>query len=204
MKRTAVKRAVTTAQRDAENIDDQAAVGALQRATDALFYEHGIAAVTVAAIRDESGVSLRRIYNLFPSKADLVTLWLRHRHQTWTDNFVNRVDANLAASRLPVDAVFAAIRDWMIDTDFRGCGFINTHSEIAQLTDEHVEIIQDHKRSLARYLDGLTGHGEAMAVLIDGAIVQASMFRDTTAIDHAHRTATTLTATKRPRHDRLL
>ena len=57
----------------------------LEEAADRHFYRDGIVGVTVAAIRDESGLSLRRIYDLCPSKADLISLWLRHRHTLWIE-----------------------------------------------------------------------------------------------------------------------
>lgn len=157
-------------------VTESEAIAALQKASDDLFYTEGISGVTVAAIRDASGVSLRRIYELCPSKGDLVSLWLRSRHETWTESFTTQVEVMLESGADPVDAVFGAIETWMTETEFRGCGFINTHAEIAALEDEHVHLIRDHKRSLAAYLDKVTGHGDAMAALVDGAIIQASMF----------------------------
>lgn len=177
--------------------DDQA-VAALQQATDELFYQRGIVAVSLADVRDASGVSLRRIYSLCPSKADLVALWLRARHRTWMAMLADRVDERLAADRSPADAVFDAVAEWMADTDFRGCGFINTHAESSELTDEHLEIIQDHKRAVAAYLETVTGQGAATAVLLDGAIVQAAMFRTTDPIEHARLAATALIAQGAP------
>jgi AcrR family transcriptional regulator len=175
------------------SMDDHGATAALELATDELFYNQGVAAVTVAAVRDASGVSLRRIYNLCPSKADLISLWLRHRHRTWTAGFVARVNANVESGNEPVHAVFGALEAWMVETEFRGCGFINTHAETSELTDGHLAIIQHHKRAIGRYLETVTGHGDAMAVLIDGAIVHAALFRSTDPIHHAERAATALT-----------
>ncbi len=174
--------------------DDEQAVAALERATDELFYERGVVGVSVADVRDASGVSLRRIYSLCPSKADLVALWLRTRHRTWTAALAADVDKHLAAGRSPVDAIFDSVAAWMTVTDFRGCGFLNTHAEASELTDEHLDIIQTHKRSVAAYLDTVTGHGDAMAVLVDGAIVQAAMFRNVEPIEQARFVATTFTA----------
>jgi len=73
----------------------------------------------------------------------------------------------------------------MIETEFRGCGFINTHAELTELSSQHQEIIRDHKRAFAAYLDAITGNGEALAVLIDGAIVQASIFSNIEPIESA-------------------
>ncbi len=173
--------------------DDASATVALEAALDRLFYAHGVAGVTVEAIRDASGVSLRRIYRLCPSKSDLISLWLRHRHDTWTADFELRMEASLAAGTDPVNAVFDAIESWMVDTEFRGCGFINTHAEVNELTAEHLDIIQNHKRALSQQLDTRTGSGPALAVLVDGAIVQAAMFRSTDPIDNARAAALALT-----------
>lgn len=168
------------------------AVLALQRATDELFYDHGISGVAVMQIRDASGVSMRRLYSMYPSKSDLVSLWLRYRHEMWTAGFTAAVEANLKAGETPANSVFDALASWMKETAFRGCGFINTHAESNELTEEHREIIRDHKRELAEYLTSVTGHGEALAVLVDGAIVQASIFSSTDPIEAARTAAKVL------------
>ncbi len=160
---------------------------------DRQFYRRGIAAVTMADIRDDAGVSLRRLYSLYPSKAELVSAWLEFRHRRWMANFTSLVDSRIAEGDSPVDAVFAELETWMLETDFRGCGFINTHAEASELTDEQRSIIGMHKRSLADYLATIiTADGDAadgIAPLVDGAIVQASIFRNTEPIRAAHRLA---------------
>lgn len=173
----------------AQTMDDTTAVTALEQAADDLFYEHGVVGVSMAQIRDRSGVSLRRMYTICPSKSDLISLWLRARHRTWMDGFSSAVTKNLAGNAAPGDAIFDALATWMIETNFRGCGFINTHAESSELTDEHIEIIRNHKRSLAVYLSSITADGEALTVLVDGAIVQGSIFGSVEPIDHARRAA---------------
>lgn len=170
-------------------MDDTTAVSALAQAADDLFYEHGVAAVSMAQIRDRSGVSLRRMYSICPSKSDLISLWLRARHRTWMDAFSTGVSTNMAQGAAPSDAIFDALATWMTATNFRGCGFINTHAETSELTDEHVEIISDHKRSLADYLSSIIPDGEALALLVDGAIVQASIYESVEPIECARRVA---------------
>ena len=150
--------------------------------------------MTVAAVRDESGLSMRRIYGICPSKADLVSLWLRHRHTVWMQMFTDRVSAGIASGATAVDAVFDAIGTWLVETEFRGCGFLNTHAESRELTDEHVRIISDHKRSVARYLDSVTGLGDAVGLLVDVAIVHAAVFGDTAPVERARETARVLLA----------
>ena len=59
-------------------MDDESARTQVVEAADRLFYEHGIRSVGMAQIRDASGVSLKRLYQLFPAK-DLVAAAALHR-----------------------------------------------------------------------------------------------------------------------------
>ena len=158
-------------------------------AADDLFYARGVADVTMSEIRDRSGVSLRRLYGMYPSKADLVAGWLRHRHTRWMDGFRARLSDALERGVDPVDAIFDALASWMRATDWRGCGFINTHAERHDLTEEHARIIRDHKATLADDLGALVASGRAIAVIVDGAIVQASIFGNTEPIELARTAA---------------
>ena len=176
----------------AATLDPAAAQTAALAAADNLFYARGVAAVTVAEVRDRSGVSLRRLYSMYPSKSDLVAAWLEFRHVTWMTGFSERVRSEVSKRAAPVDAVFNALEQWMIATTFRGCGFINTHAESSELTEQHRLIIQMHKKALADYLQETTAHGVALAVLVDGAIVQASIFGNVEPIQAARQAAQTL------------
>jgi AcrR family transcriptional regulator len=162
-------------------------------AADELFYRHGIAAVSMAEIRDLSGVSMRRLYGFADSKTDLVSRWLEHRHISWTNGFFDRVTRRQKKGEPLIDATFHALADWMEETDYRGCGFINTHAESSELADEHRVIIRMHKQTLADRLSELDSNGAAIAVLIDGAIVQASIFASAEPIHLARHTANSLT-----------
>jgi AcrR family transcriptional regulator len=177
----------------AATIDAAEGERAVLAAADDLFYNRGVAAVTMSDIRDRSRVSLRRLYSTYPSKSDLVSAWLRHRHDAWMTDFVGRVEGRVQNGDTPVDAVFAALEAWMTETGFRGCGFINTHAEANDLTDEQRVIIRSHKAALASYLATLIPEGEAVAVIVDGAIVQAAIFGTSAPIHHAHRAAAALT-----------
>lgn len=173
-------------------ITESDATRQLLTAADALFYRRGIGAVTMAEVRDRSGVSFRRMYALFATKADLVAAWLDRRHESWIDWFRHEIDAGEDDGRSTVDAIFDAIAGWMRSTDYRGCGFVNTLAETGELTDAHRELIRRHKRELLDLLAGRTSDGAALAVLVDGAIVQSAVFRSTRPVDAARRAAATL------------
>lgn len=158
-------------------------------AADDLFYTNGVAAVTMSDLRDRAGVSMRRLYAVFPTKSDVVTGWLKHRHGTWMRAITTDVQQRTASGADPLDAVFGAIEQWMVSTDFRGCGFVNTHAEASRYTPTHQRIIGDHKAAFAKYLTTIVPTIPALAILIDGAMIHASIFRSVEPIRSAHALA---------------
>lgn len=174
---------------------------AILTAADSLFYERGIGGVTMTMIRDDAGVSLRRLYALYPSKGDLVAAWLADRHDKWMAWFTSAVDRHVAAGSDSIAATFDALREWATSDGYRGCAFINSRAETSEVDESHREIIAGHKRSLLNYLSELLTHdhptadartAQAVAVLIDGAIVQTAILGEYAAIDAAQYAATRL------------
>lgn len=178
-----------------------ARVTALETA-DALFYKRGIAAASMADIRDRSGVSLRRLYSMFPHKSDLVTGWLEHRHESWMTMFTNGIDQRLTKGHAPADAVFESLAAWLVATEFRGCGFINTLAETGVVTNRQRDIIRHHKQALIDLLARFTDQPAALAVVIDGAIVQAAVFGSTSPVAAARHAANPLFDPTPQRQDR--
>jgi AcrR family transcriptional regulator len=161
---------------------------AVLRAADDLFYAHGISGVVMSDIRDASGVSMRRLYAMYPSKSELVAAWLTDRHDTWMAWFTTAVERHVAAGVDPVLATLDAIAEWVGTPGYRGCAFINSLAETAEIDDTHRRIIAAHKGELvARLADLAAGHRPdtpswlpaALGVIIDGAIVQCTVFGST-------------------------
>lgn len=106
----------------------------------------------MAQIRDQYGLSMRRLYSMYPTKADLITAWVPYRHHMWLGGFRARVARHIDGGIAPVDAVFEGLEEWTVETNFRGCGFVNAHAAGQGLTEEHSEIIRTHKATVADYL----------------------------------------------------
>jgi len=164
------------------------------RAADELFYAHGIAGVAMSDIRDSSGVSMRRLYVVYPSKRDLVAAWLTDRHDTWMAWFTTSVKRHTEAGADPVLATFDAIAEWVAAPGYRGCAFINSLAETSELDDSHRRIIAAHKRDLIAHLARLAASAHphapswlagALGVIVDGAIVQCTVFATTDPLDAA-------------------
>jgi AcrR family transcriptional regulator len=161
---------------------------AVLRAADESFYAHGIAGVAMSDIRDASGVSMRRLYAMFPSKRDLVAAWLSDRHERWMAWFTTSVERHINAGGDPVLAPFDAIADWVTAPGYRGCAFVNSLAETSEIDDLHRTIITGHKRDLIEHLAHLATRDHsnappwlpaALAVILDGAIVQCATFAST-------------------------
>jgi AcrR family transcriptional regulator len=174
---------------------------AILAAADRLFYERGVAGVGMDDVRDAAGVSLRRLYALYPSKRELVAAWLRDRHERWMAWFRDSVEAAIVEGADPAVATFDAIEQWASGPTYRGCAFLNVVAETTEIDDEHRSIAADHKRDLVSYLASLAARAHrdapewlprALGVLIDGCIVQAAVFGSVEPVRDARRAAAQL------------
>jgi AcrR family transcriptional regulator len=190
----------------AATIDDGTARAAVLRTADAVFYERGVAGVGMADIRDASGVSLRRLYGLYPSKRDLVAAWLTERHTTWFDWFEGAVERRTEAGEEPLLAAFGAIAEWAASPGYRGCAFVNTAAETTEIDDSHRRVIAGHKENLLTYLGSLAragGYreperlGRMIGVLLDGAMAESAVLSATAPIDAAREAASLLLGASR-------
>ena len=182
-------------------MDDVTARASVLSAADQVFYERGVTGTGMAEIRDASGVSLRRLYGLYPSKAELVAAWLTDRHRTWMAWFEAAVEEQSARGVEPLLAAFDAIAAWSRTPGYRGCAFLNTAAETVEIDERHRAIIASHKRDLIAYLAGLARDSEyrspaelaeMLAVLIDGAIVQAAVLSSIEPVNAARGAASQL------------
>lgn len=182
----------------APTLDDAAARAAVLRTADRVFYEHGVAGTGMAEIRDASGVSLRRLYGLYPSKRKLVAAWLETRHVTWMAWFTEDVERRMENGTGVVDAIFDTLAAWASTPGYRGCAFLNTAAEASEIDETHRRIIAGHKRDLIATLGRLLADGGApesettarnVGVLVDGAIVQSAVLGSLEPIEAARTVA---------------
>jgi len=187
-------------------LDDPAARRAVLSAADHEFYAHGVAGVGMMEIRDTAAVSLKRLYGLYPSKRELVVAWLEDRHATWMAWFTGAIERLTAAGTDPLLAPFDAIAEWAATPGYRGCAFLNTAAEVTEIDETHRAVIAAHKQAVTDHLSGTAREvgatqpdalGSALAVLLDGAIVQSAVFGSVTPIVSARSAAATLIASAR-------
>ena len=135
------------------------------------------------------------------SATTLVAAWLDDRHVRWMAWFDAAVERHVASGAEPLLAPFDAISEWVHSPGYRGCAFINAIAETSEIDDTHRAIIAAHKRDLLEHVRLLATRStralpewvpDAVAVLIDGAIVQTAIYGDDSPIAPARAAAAQL------------
>jgi AcrR family transcriptional regulator len=161
-------------------------------AAELLFYDRGIHAVGMDDIRATSGVSLKRLYQLFPSKEALVVGYLQRRDERWRRSLADHVTGPEGDDVL---LIFDWLHNWFAEPDFRGCAFINSFGEMGTTSPAIMRIVRHHKEELRDYVAGLCPSvelAEQILLLIDGAITIAAITGDPDAARRARAAAAVL------------
>lgn len=167
-------------------------------AADRLFYAKGVQAVGMDAVRAEAGVSLKRMYALFPSKDDLIVAVLRRRRAQWDAGIAaSAADAGTARDRIL--AIFDFLDAWFREPDFHGCAFINVFGELSGNAPGVTRVVREQKAAFADYVARLVRDAGApdalapqIAILAEGAQTTAAIGGDPAAAAQARAAAATL------------
>jgi AcrR family transcriptional regulator len=153
-------------------------------AAERLYYARGIHAVGLDEVRAEAGVSLKRLYQLYPSKEHLVAAYLDDRDERWRARLRAHVDQHASEPRERLLAVFDWLELWFAEPDFRGCAFVNAFGEVGADSPRVLAAVRRHKIAFRDYLLGLAqaypaADPEALAdellLLAEGAMTSAAI-----------------------------
>ena len=164
-------------------------------AADRLYYGRGIQSVGMDELRRASGVSLKGLYGVFPSKAAIVLEVLDRRHALWNTGVSDRV-ARAENPRAKLLAIYDYLSDWFSDDTFRGCGFINAFAELGSISPEIAERARQHKAGFQSFVARLVADAGAdpdlapqLSILAEGAQTTAAIAGTPEAAVHARRAA---------------
>jgi AcrR family transcriptional regulator len=145
------------------------------------FYAYGFQAVGMDALRADSGLSLKRIYQLYPSKDEIMVAMLRRRDVRWRASLREWVNY-YEDPRERLLSVFDWLYSWFSEPDFRGCAWINAFGELSGTAPAVAEEVRRHKAAFRRYLRGLATEAgctketaAAVYLLAEGAMVSAAI-----------------------------
>jgi AcrR family transcriptional regulator len=184
--------------------DPEVARARLLDAAEALFYERGVQAVGIDDVRTAAGVSLKRLYQLFPSKDRLVVEFLERRDARWRGRLADSVAARARAGADPAErilAVFDWLGEWFAEPGFRGCAWINSYGELGGTSPDVARLAREHKSAFRLYLAALVADAalppdltDGLLLLAEGAMVTAGIFNTPDPARFARRAAEKLIA----------
>lgn len=152
-----------------------------------LFYAEGLRATGIDRVIAQAGVTKVTFYRHFPSKNDLILAYLDLRHAKWIAWFIGALERHGGAST-GAQALLPVMEEWFRGKalgDFRGCAFLNGVSEMGPSLPGVVEAARRHKQQMTQAIEALLPRAapskrkaEALAVALDGVIVQAQYSED--------------------------
>jgi AcrR family transcriptional regulator len=181
-----------------ESVDIESERQNVIAAADRLFYTHGIQSVGMDRVRTESGVSLKKLYSLFPSKDALLVAVLHHRTGEWDAGIADAAGRE-STPRGKLLAIYDFLGQWFRQDDFRGCAFINSFGELGAVSPDVASVAREQKSSFQRYVASLVDEagGPAslapqLAILAEGAQTTAAISGTADAAAHARAAAEVL------------
>ncbi|SDO96155.1 transcriptional regulator, TetR family [Actinopolyspora xinjiangensis] len=162
-----------------------------------LFYESGIQAVGVNTLAARAGVTKVTLYAHFGSKDGLVAAHLAERDRRWRET-LERASAGRETTEQRLAAVFESYEEWTVADGFRGCGFVNAGVELTAADHPGREVIERNKEGTRTWLAEIaeaagcsdpSDVAEEWFLLLEGAVVRATLRRDATPLHRAHRAA---------------
>ncbi|OZC49995.1 TetR/AcrR family transcriptional regulator [Rhodococcoides fascians] len=167
-------------------------------AADELFYTRGVQAVGMDELRTAAGISLKRMYSLFPSKSDIVAAVLAGRTAVWNERILMEASKH-DSPRDKVLSIFDFLDAWFREDNFRGCAFINSFGELGATMPAVADAAHRHKREFVEYVTDLAVEagcpqdlGLQIALLAEGAQTTAAISESPESAVAAKRAATVL------------
>ena len=171
-------------------------------AASKLFYDQGIRAVSVDAVAAKAGLTKRTLYYHFRSKDDLVAAYLAGRDQPNLALFQRWFAEAEGGVPDKVAAIFRNLARAAAHPKWKGCGFLRTSAELANLPGHPaIRIGRAHKKKFEGWLRDVFAAEEIASarelarqclLLLDGSFAVVLLHRDPGYMETAGNAARSL------------
>jgi AcrR family transcriptional regulator len=172
-------------------------------AASALFYGEGIKSVSVDAVAAKASLTKRTLYYHFKSKDDLVAAYLAARDQPNLELFKKWFAESEGGLPTKLEAIFRNLARSARHPKWKGCGFLRTSAELANLPGHPaIKIGAAHKKKFEDWLrltfevEGIKNASRLarqILLLLDGSFAVVLLQRDPTYMETAGEAAFSLT-----------
>ena len=166
-----------------------------------LFYRDGYHATGIDRILTKAEVAKMTLYKHFRSKEELILAVLEKRSGQFRESFSEFLDAKKRTPERDLLAVFDWLITWVESKDFRGCLFQKAMAEYQALEDPIHQAALAHKAAfhgeirrlvVAAGLAKPKALTDQLALLVEGAILNAHALGGSSPAVHAKEAAQTL------------
>ncbi|BDH45302.1 TetR family transcriptional regulator [Salmonella enterica subsp. enterica serovar Choleraesuis] len=170
-----------------------------------LFYQHGVAEISVEDILACSGASRGTFYKYFADKQDVVGAALEYRDEEFRD-FISRMTPVADSAEHYLNALFAALLTWQREQGAHGCLFQSAFSQYQQSSERIKAAAIAHKKAFTLDLEqkltasGVTQPNQAAVrvnLLIEGALALGHFGEPETCLHQARDAAVALVTRSR-------
>jgi len=160
------------------------------KAADRLFYTQGYRKTGVNQLIEEAEVAKASFYSNFSSKKKLLKAYLKQRHTDWFRDLHKVID-EYDEPKARIFSLFEYLEQWIMETEYRGCAFININTEFPDDNGEISSIVQSHKQELRNIIDQLVNDleqdgrtdedlnllSDTIYLIFEGAIIECQNYR---------------------------
>jgi AcrR family transcriptional regulator len=166
-----------------------------------LFYRNGYHAVGIDTILGEAGLAKMTLYHHFSSKEELIVAALERRGRAVGEAISTAIEAAGGAPRKRLLAIFDWYEQWFDSKDFNGCAFIRAVGEYPEIKSPIHQMVMKQKQAGRDRIEALLAEmkvsgpakmASQIYLLLEGAIVSAHTFGDSSIIKSARDAALAL------------
>lgn len=161
-----------------------------------LFYEQGFSNTGINQVIEEADIAKASLYKHFESKNDLLVAYLQRFHERWFDRLETFVN-NEPDPKNKLLAVISYHQERQQFRQFGGCPFIKANEEAGMVDPRIRAEIQQAKQHVKAFIKELVIHSghrqiltdeelaETIFLMIEGGVVEASIFKQTDDLQFA-------------------
>ncbi len=170
-----------------------------------LFYEQGYNSTGINQIIDEAEIARGSLYKHFPSKRDLLTAYIQNAENSWFAELDKMLEP-LKDPKQKLLALFDFRVERQLRSDFGGCQFIKIGAEVPKDDLNAFKLVSQQKERIKIYIKEFLQQinlsqpqvlskemlADTLFLLMEGATVTASIYKDVQAIRDAKKIAEAL------------